>query len=54
MVDVMVGTMEVVGDVTIVVTWPGLITVGTEGSGEATVLGINIVCQVCQVTCVCW
>ena len=43
MVDVMVGTMEVDGDVTMVVTWPGLITVGTEGRGEATVLGINIV-----------
>ena len=35
-----VGTIDVVGVETMLVTWPGLITVG---NGEATVLGINIV-----------
>ena len=45
MVDVMVGTMEVgVGLVTRLVTCPGLTgTLGTEGRGEATVLGINMI-----------
>ena len=45
MVEVMVGTMEVgVGEVTRLVTWPGLTgTLGTEGRGEATVLGINMI-----------
>ena len=48
MVEVMVGTMEVAGEVTTLDT-PGDITVGR---GEATVLGINILTEsdACRLT----